>query len=346
MGGSWGGVAALAASVLASAAFTWLWIDAARRRGLVDLPGRRRMHAIPVPRGGGIAIAIVLAAVMTGFVVFDIDRRLFWLAALSGLMIEAGTGLRDDLQPLTASAKLIGQGLGALPLAVFTARHGDQGFSLAAFALTLLLVVALVNIWNFMDGSDGLVTVQTLVLALVALVAGAAGHGFSLGAFAGLLAAACLGFLPFNLPRAKVFLGDCGSHVLGFGVALLVLIAYTDSSTEARPFVWLIIAIASSAMWLDAAMTLAHRLFKGRTVWHAHREHLYQLMLRRGASHGQVLGRYLLWTVAFGVMALLVSEIRPGALPALAVANLLSAVSLYLIWRKRLVRGRRKMGLA
>ena len=340
MGSSWGVVAALATAAFASATITWLWIDAARRRGVVDQPGRRRMHALPVPRGGGIAIAVVLASAMAGFAGFDIGGSLFWWAAFSGLVIEATIGLRDDLQPLAVGVKLTGQGLGALPLAAFLAWHGDQAFSPTTFALTFLTVVALVNIWNFMDGSDALVTTQTIWLALV--MTGASGLDSTRGRFACLLAAACLGFLPFNLPRAKVFLGDCGSHVLGYAVALLALWPADEPSSEPVPRLWLTIAIAGSALWLDAGMTLMHRFSKRRTVWHAHREHLYQLMLRRGESHGQVLSRYLIWAVTFGTTALLVSAYRAAALPALASMNLIFGVALYLFWRKRLVRVQRK----
>ena len=286
------GLAALVAFLL-SLAIAGLWRVFALRRQWLDQPDARRLHASPTPRGGGVAIALVLLA---GSIWLGQGAGLFAL----GLAVTAGAGLWDDLRPLSPLSKFLLQALGALPLALawpmLPALLGEVSAVLAAWCLVMLLV----NFWNFMDGSNGLAASQALLVGLaLALVAGVAGVPGQLGL---VLAAACLGFLPYNLPRARLFLGDVGSHALGYGVAALGLMALAEGI--ATPWQLLLLP---SAFLLDAGLTLLSRLARRQAVWRAHRDHLYQRAISHGASHTGVCAFYAGWTGLAIALALMVA---------------------------------------
>lgn len=157
-------------------------------------------------------------------------------------------------------------------------------------ALVALTYLTMVNIWNFMDGSNGMVGMQSLLMAIGFLVLGSfttATYYYAL-----VLAVACLGFLPFNFPVARVFLGDVGSHVLGAAVAGLGILAYFENQ-----FTALEIACLFSALWIDAGLTFIRRAFRGFAVTRPHRSHLYQYAIRNGESHAVVCGYYGVWTI-------------------------------------------------
>lgn len=272
-----------------STAVAGAWWRHARER-VLDLPDDRRLHQVPTARGGGLGIAVVLLAAAP------------WLgpgggAFALGLAVTAGAGFYDDLRPLPPLAKLLLQALGALPVALAWPLLPALLGPVAGVAAAWLLVIALVNIWNFMDGSNGLAATQALLFgAAMALFAGAGTPAAWLGLA---LAAGALGFLPWNLPRARLFLGDVGSHALGFAVAALALLAMQGERAVAP---WLPLLLAS-AFLLDAGLTLLARLVRRAKVWQAHREHLYQRAILHGASHGRVCLAYAAWTLAAASLA-------------------------------------------
>lgn len=286
------------ASLAASFLLAWGWRGWALHRGHVDHPGERRLHQVPTPRGGGIGIAVVLllASAWLGE-----GREAFAL----GLVLCAGAGLADDLRPLPPALKLLLQAAGGLSLAwAFPLQPEWLGHPLGT-AVALLFVVGLVNVWNFLDGSNGMATTQALLAALgLALLAPSAP---GLGWLAVALAAACLGFLPLNFPRARLFLGDVGSHALGYGVAALGLVA--ASQLEAGQ-AWLLL-LPPSVMLIDAGLTLVARAGRRQVLWQAHREHLYQRAVAHGWSHAGVCALYAAWTVAACALALAVAGLAP-----------------------------------
>ncbi len=265
---------------------TWFARAYALRRGVVDAPGERRAHTTPTPRGGG--VSIVVALLLTGA---------WWLrgladpfelsCALAGLALVAGVGLLDDHRPLSPWWRLAVQGIASALLAVGTGHAtGEPTLAVAAFVLAM----ALTNIWNFMDGIDGIAATQAL---LCALAIGLLGHGaWSWWALA--LAAATLGFLPFNFPRARIFLGDVGSGALGFALAAL-LIRTVAGTSAAQAWLW---ALPISAFVIDAALTLARRMLRAERWWRPHAQHLYQQWARRTGSHPRVTLAYAAWTLA------------------------------------------------
>jgi UDP-N-acetylmuramyl pentapeptide phosphotransferase/UDP-N-acetylglucosamine-1-phosphate transferase len=322
-----GGVIGVAAA-LASAACTAGWIAWARQRNVVDAPGQRRLHATATPRGGGIGMAVVALALLAVLAWGGSESVEGAGALFAGVACAAGIGLLDDLYAPSSAIKLLGQALAAAAIAWALPWPTAD---LAGYAVAFAWVLVLVNFWNFMDGSNGIVALQTLVVAavLAVMLRGSGAGGIAIG-----LAAACLGFLPFNLPRARVFMGDTGSHVLGAMVAILTLWALREG--RANPGQVLILL---SAFLLDAGLTLAKRIVQGRRFWRAHREHLYQWAVRRGHSHARVCLAYAAWAilaalVALGWAARGATESAVGAL-AVGLAGTATWVVLRRHWLRR-----------
>ena len=317
----------LSAAVAAAAAFAGAlqWRRWALARGVLDLPGEdRRLHAAPTPRGGGIGIAAVLLAASPA-----LGPGLAWPFAL-GLLLTAGTGRVDDLRPLPAWAKALGQLAGALPLAWALPMLIAGGEGPLATGVALLWVLALVNAFNFMDGSHGMAATQAALAGLAGLVL-AAGQGA--GAWLGLmLAAACLGFLPLNLPVARVFLGDVGSHALGYAAAAGLLLA-----ADGRAPLPVLALVPLATVLVDTGVTLASRLLRGCKPWQAHREHLYQRAIAHGHSHLVVCAGYGAWTaIGVALVAWLADDAAraPWGVLAWILASLALRLALGRRWRR------------
>ena len=277
------------AGCLAALALAGAWRYQALRRQWVDLPGERRLHALPTPRGGGVAIAAVLLAATPGLGEGGV------LVAL-GLLVTAGVGLIDDLRPLPALPKLGLQAVGALPLALAWPLAPDALGTFAAIAAAWAVVMVLVNFWNFIDGSNGMAASQALLVgAAVVALAGVASPAGWLGLA---MVAGCLGFLPFNVPVARLFLGDAGSFTLGYGVAALLLMGQALAEGPA----WYLL-LPPSAVLADAGLTLLARLRRREKVWLAHREHVYQRAVLHGWSHLRVALAYAGWGAAATAVA-------------------------------------------
>lgn len=265
----------------------------ARQRQLLDLPGERRSHAVATPRGGGAGMVLaLLIAMLTGAWMLP-EWRVVLMASAAGLVLVAGIGWWDDHRPLPAMLRLCVHMLAATIVAWLLWRDG-AGLIWAVVAFGLC--VGLVNIWNFMDGINGLATSQAALaaLALAWLMPGA------LALPALLVAVACLSFLPFNFPRARIFMGDVGSGALGFVLALLVLLALRRGP-ETSPLLWL---WPLSVFLIDAGFTLMTRIWRGDAWMQAHTEHLYQWYVKRGVSHARVTLGYGAITAAMGISML------------------------------------------
>ena len=265
---------------------TWLAIRYALRRNLLDQPGERRSHAMPTPRGGGIAI---VAAVLLGiaWLAYRQLEQAWPLASCAlGLILVSGIGWVDDHVALPAWPRLLVQALAA-SLVAWAAYRTTAYMPDAFFAFALVMVM--VNVWNFMDGIDGLATSQAAIAAAgLALVLGA-GLWAWLGA--GLFAAAA-GFLLFNFPKARVFLGDVGSGALGYLLALLILAAFIGHRDQ-----WPFLLLPVSVFLIDAGFTLAMRMLRRERWWEPHVQHSYQSWSRRLGSHVPV-------TMAYAVSSL------------------------------------------
>nr|WP_255656546.1 glycosyltransferase family 4 protein [Lysobacter lactosilyticus] len=276
----------LFASLLVSASLTWLARRYALRRQLLDAPGERRAHTVPTPRGGGIGIVVVLVLAGVWLLGVVVDR-VELAAMLAGLVMVAGVGLIDDHRPLSPFLRLGVQVVAAALLAAGT-WHATREPILAGGAF--VLAMALTNIWNFMDGIDGIATSQALLVALPIVVLEADAWSW----WAAALAAATLGFLPFNFPKARIFLGDVGSGTLGFALAALLVHGLADAPLT-HAWLW---ALPPSAFLVDAGLTLGRRVVRGERFWEPHSQHAYQAWARRLGSHVPVTCAYAGWTIA------------------------------------------------
>lgn len=308
----------VAALAFAVALLSWLLTGALRRyalaRRLLDHPNERSSHTVPTPRGGGVAIVVsfcagVLALLATG----HLQPRAAWALLGAGIGV-AIVGFVDDHRHIAARWRLLAHfaaaawalvwlgGLPALPLAGTAIDFGTVGSALAA-----VLLVWSLNLYNFMDGIDGIAGTEAITVA----APGAALWWFVTGSVDAvvplLLAAAALGFLLWNLPLARIFMGDAGSGFLGMTFGVLAV-----WSAQQQPqlfWVWLILL---GVFVVDATVTLLRRLWRRERVYQAHRSHAYQYAARVHGGHRPVTlavaAINLLWLapvaglVAFGVI--------------------------------------------
>ncbi len=300
----------------------------ALRRGLLDAPGRRRSHTVATPRGGGLGLLLAVLPVLCWAWLGPAS----WLApaealALFGaLLLLILVGWLDDHRNLPLLPRFVLHLLAATLLAVVVL-HDLQGWSpmlrlLAGVGLVLATGWS-INAHNFMDGIDGLLGMQMLFYftALGAVAWSLQAGGVAL-ACAG-LAAACLGFLFYNRPPARIFMGDVGSVALGWLVAALAALLWR----QAPQSVWSAL-ILSSAFIIDASMTLLRRMWLGRRWYTAHREHAYQWLVRSGFSHARVtlfyLGWNLLLALPMALAALAWPRLAPGLLALVCVLGVLA----------------------
>jgi Fuc2NAc and GlcNAc transferase len=277
-------------TLVASLLLTYLVRRLALARGLLDVPNQRSSHEQPTPRGGGLAVVI---ATTTGISVLGLLHQLdlpLTLALAGGLLV-AGVGMLDDHRPLPARARLIAHlaaagwalwWLGGLPPLLLNTHLAVSGWG--GYVLGALGIVWAINLFNFMDGIDGIAASEAIFIAL-----GAAALGTLLGVSGGvslaalLFAAACAGFLWWNWPPARIFLGDVGSGYLGYVIVVLAVAATRENPVAL--WVWLILG---GAFFVDATVTLARRTARGEAVHQAHRSHAYQALARRFQSHRTV----------------------------------------------------------
>lgn len=279
------------------------------RRGIVDHPGERKLHSVPVPRVGGIAIAVsyvatlLLLFVMPSPVVHRVPEGL----QLSGLVIAAGivffTGLADDLIGLTPAQKLLGQLLGSatafcsgIQIHVVKEHPLELWMSLP---LTLLWLIACSNAFNLIDGMDGLAAGVGFFATITILIA-ALTHGNLTLAMVTIPLAGCLfGFLRYNFNPASVFLGDCGSLLIGFLLGCYGVMWGQKSAT----LLGMTAPIMSMAIpLLDAGLAIVRRYMRNRPIFGADRGHIHHRLLDRGLT---VRGAALVLYAVCGVAALL-----------------------------------------
>jgi UDP-N-acetylmuramyl pentapeptide phosphotransferase/UDP-N-acetylglucosamine-1-phosphate transferase len=273
-----------------------LYLHWAPRRAL-DVPNQRSAHSRPTPRGGGLCI---VAGFFAGLAVWLAlggslsPRALGWLG---GALLVAGVSLIDDLRPLPALPRLLTHVVGALVLTL--AGVQDRGELPLTFAVPLafVYVIVLTNVYNFMDGIDALATAQSIIAALALAIAGILVGNPLVAAGGSLLMAASAGFLAYNLPPARLFMGDVGSTFLGFSFAGLPLLGNIGVGGGRLPLEFGLVLLAP--FLFDSLVTLARRFIGGERWYAAHNSHYYQRLVRRGMSHGQVSALY----AAFGAVA-------------------------------------------
>lgn len=278
---------------------TWILRRYALARRLVDVPGARSSHAVPTPRGGGVAIVLsFLLALLLLAVLGETPWPLVWalLGAGSGVAV---LGFLDDHGHIAVRWRLLGHFAGALwalcwlgglpSLSVFGS-HLELGW--VGHAVAAVYLVWLLNLYNFMDGIDGIASVEAICVCIGGgLLFWLTGHQ-ELALAPLLLAGAVGGFLFWNFPPARIFMGDAGSGFLG--ITLGVLSVHATWVAPQLLWSWLILL---GVFIVDATWTLFRRLLRGDKVYQAHRSHAYQFAARR-------YGRHLPITVAVGMINL------------------------------------------
>jgi UDP-N-acetylmuramyl pentapeptide phosphotransferase/UDP-N-acetylglucosamine-1-phosphate transferase len=340
---------------VAAAIATYLLAFPVRQLGerlkLVDIPGRRSSHTMPTPRTGG--VAIILGVLIGVGCVFRPTRPFLMAAGVGGLV--AGISFFDDMINIPAGARLLvhilvaGLTIGIIGLV-------PEGFGLPlyggrvllpewlGFLLATLFVVGFVNAYNFMDGINGLAASQGVwagvTISIMLLFAGSGNSIFTAGALGG----ACLGFLPHNFPRARMFMGDVGATVLGFGLSMLVLVGAARTNVS-----WIAFVLPLSLFIWDPLVTVLKRVVQGHNPLRPHREFHFHLLVRCGWSHDSVTrlqnvmmmaaavcGGLYGWIPAFTGDPTLINQVRGGVLVfvVLGLATYSVLVHLYFAYNR------------
>jgi Fuc2NAc and GlcNAc transferase len=291
----------------------WAGVAAVRRyaaRRLLDLPNDRSSHARPTPRGGGLALTVTHLAALLVTAKYGIAAPDLAIALAGGGLAVALVGILDDHGHVTPwlrlSCHVMAFGwalywLGRLPPVDFGWGPVDLGWG--GSVLLLVYLVWFLNLFNFMDGIDGIAAMQALTMCLAAaamLYVVDAGSVAALPVV--LLGAATAGFLAWNWPPAKIFLGDVGSGYLGYALGTLAL--WTVVEGWLSPWVWLILG---GVFFTDATVTLLIRANARLTLVEAHRSHAYQRLSRHWGSHRTVTLAFtavnVLWLAPWALVA-------------------------------------------
>ncbi|OGU20185.1 MAG: UDP-phosphate N-acetylglucosaminyl 1-phosphate transferase [Hydrogenophilales bacterium RIFOXYD1_FULL_62_11] len=297
--------------VLASFAICWLALAGLLRRGRLpmDHPNARSLHETPTPRVGGLGImaGVAVASVwLAGGILLPVMLAAFSLAALS---------LLDDMRGLPVALRFLAHFVAATACLLAL---GLTGWALVG---AVLGVVWMTNLYNFMDGADGLAGGMAAIgfgaLALAAWL----GNAPELAALCAAIAAAALAFLRFNFPPARIFMGDTGSIPLGFLAAVLGIFG-----AQQNVWPWLFPLLVFSPFIVDASVTLARRGLRGEKIWQAHRSHYYQRVVLLGASH-----RQLAWAAYALMLASAVLAFVLWRVPQHTASLFILAAAIYLL---------------
>ncbi|MDH1010520.1 glycosyltransferase family 4 protein [Pseudomonas nicosulfuronedens] len=313
--------------LLAVAVFSWLLTGWVRRyalaRSIMDIPNARSSHRIPTPRGGGVAIVLgFLGCLPLAGALGAVDGNSL-LALLPAGALVAVIGFLDDHRHIPARWRLLGHFVAALWLLAWLGGApalampwGTLDLGLAGDLLAVVFLVWLLNLYNFMDGIDGIAGLEAISVCLGGALCGWFVGEWQLVWLPLILGMAAAGFLVWNFPPARIFMGDAGSGFLGLILGGLAL----QAGTVSAPLIWSWL-ILLGVFVVDATFTLIHRLMRGERVYEAHRSHAYQRASRRYGSHLRVslavAAINVLWLMP---LALLVALGHVSGLLALIVA--------------------------
>ena len=287
----------LAAGFAATAILEWVLVVLARRRGWLALPNERSFHSVATPAIGGVGFALPILTWL-GFESLATPELFGLVIGGAGLTL---MGLVDDLRETGRGVRVAAQLL-ALAAVFWTL---PLGWPWWAYVPAGLLLVWHVNLYNFMDGIDGLLAVQTLFFCLAAHLLAGGLPGWP-GALLWLTAGCMLGFLVYNVTPARIFMGDNGSVLLGLlvGIVVVRLAAYGHLP-------WAACSILLTAFWFDASYTLCVRIATRQAFTEPHRSHLYQKLAARFGN---------LWTIV-GFAAFCVLWLLPLAMGAVSFST-------------------------
>jgi glycosyltransferase WbpL len=278
--------------------------------GVMDLPNERSSHLRAMPRGGGLAIAVVACAALAVLAALGLLPSRLALALLVPGAVVAAVGLLDDVTGLSAVLRFMVQLVAASAALFFLDGWGPDWIARGSGpwwllqGATVIGIVWSINLYNFMDGIDGIAGSEAACLGfggMLLLSGQPSTHGIAIAC--GVLAACSLGFLAWNWPPARIFLGDVGSGFLGLAFAVVAVASACDD--PALLSTWLILAASFLA---DSGATLVRRLARGERFYQAHRMHAYQALARRWRGHAPVtlavIAVNLLWLLPLAWLSL------------------------------------------
>jgi Fuc2NAc and GlcNAc transferase len=253
---------------------------------LLDVPNSRSSHTVPTPSGGGVAIVV---AWLVGAIFLGIVGGIGWpllLTLLPPALTIAFVGFIDDRIGVSAWLRLLVHFVAAGWFIVMSGDMISTGIPILDNTPWILISVCavglvwLTNLYNFMDGIDGIAAAEAVFLSLVFAVICYLSDAQDIAAISALLAAACAGFLIWNWPPARIFMGDTGSSWAGFMVGAIALTGSGRTGINIAP--WIILL---GAFLVDATVTLIRRLATGERWYEAHRTHAYQILSKSWGGH-------------------------------------------------------------
>ena len=287
------------------------------KNALLDEVNERSSHTIPTPHGGGIAIAIIWFLGL-GYLFYrgEIDVSLFY-ALLVGLIISL-VSFFDDLYELSAKLRIFIQSIVAILGIAMIGGLDSLNFGLFVIEnqivtniFAFFLIVWFINLYNFLDGINGYAGAEAVFLSIAGFLLFGGDHFL-------VLAVAVLGFLYWNWNKAKIFMGDVGSTLLGYNVAIFTL--YYGNQESINLWIWIILF---GLFWFDATLTLFRRKLNKEKLSQAHKKHAYQRLTQSGFSHFHVSSLSILLNVCLFLIVYFISNMW--------VAFILSIILLYLV---------------
>lgn len=321
--------------VVAAASLTYMILRLTSAHGILDIPNSRSSHLRPTPRGGGGALVItVIGAELVLGLRGLLDVRAVVALAGGGAVIGI-LGAWDDIHSISARSRLIIQlaaAIGAIlalsDRSTFSLGGSHYPLSAGVGAVAAIAIVWATNLYNFMDGTDGIAGVQSAVAGTAAAFVFARASLVPLALVATVVAGASIGFLLFNWSPARIFLGDVGSGFLGYTFAVLAL---SGDRMGGVPGVWIVLPVLPFI--LDSTVTLFRRVLRGHSPLEAHRDHLYQRAVRQKKSHRIVASWYGAVAALLGVAAWFGAANVTRFWPVLLFSVGVSSVIYCIAWR-------------
>ena len=271
------------------------------KNAIIDYPNERSSHDIPKPRGGGIGIAIVCIVCTSILYIFDLLPFPFVMAALPGGLLIAFTGWLDDKYRIKISVRMVIYLISSLWACYWLILNGMKidAVIIIVFFICAVGITWLTNLYNFMDGTDGFAAIEAVSVSVLITILASLSGLYGLALINLVIIATTAGFLLWNWPPAKIFMGDTGSCYLGFVFGVMTVSSFTLFKFPVS--VWLVLL---SVFICDATLTLLKRILNREQWYKSHRSHSYQRLIQCGATHRQLLfgllaiNLLLLWPVA------------------------------------------------
>lgn len=311
-------------TLLLSFGITYFYMHFAVKKSVLDIPCERSSHEKPTPCGGGIAFVITFYALLFYSYLNGKTEKELFLALLPGMGLSV-IGLVDDYRKLSPALRIVVQffcsGISLFFLKGFNFYNSEILLWFGTF-IALFGYVWFINLFNFLDGSDGYASMEAIAVSL------------ALWYFTGmnmllLLAFAVGGFLYWNLPKAKIFMGDAGSTTLGF--VLAVFGVYFHNHGSLNFIFWLIL---TSLFWFDATVTIIRRIIKREKLSQPHKNHMYQRAIQSGFSHLQAMLLGLGINVILFIIGILIWKEYFSYFPGLLLMLFILSVSLKFVDKK------------